>query len=619
MAFTTETRAITDIFQRSVQYSIPRYQRNYVWRQVNWRELIVDIRFSMDNGDEIPWSHFLGTIVLNKMVSDKGIDRYEIIDGQQRLTTIYILIISIFGRLKQINEESAKNRANYIYDSFITSLNNESKRCPVIKNEDFDDDIKEIIDHTQNSKKNKLSKSNNYYKLYSYFESEFRDKSYTDISNFIDKLLSANIVEIISGQEEEIYNIFEVLNARGQKLKQIELLKNHIMKYVQPRDDEFIDQARKTWRSIEEAANNLSNSDSLIQSFAKCYIKRQAENIEGVYRLIKEEVSVDSLSEFLSNLKEYTDVYVSISNKDASDATIEYFNIKRNQQIRPLLTAISLLEKRGTITCELKNEAFKILRNYFFTFNTFRLSSNKMESLITTLSFDIYHVQYAQEFKMYLSRFLYDAQKVLPDGDVKNTFIENKTFRFSNKDDTLSKNRSIVRYILASIYKLDQYDTDFSTNSLTIEHLIGDDGYTDNSLIQNLTLTTSNINSDELQNKDIRQKLEILKKQSTIKKNQQLEEYWIDNNGLDFLKRKSDLLDLIFDNVSRFDTNIFNLTKNDVDEYFNRYEKILKIDNKELLEILRQQGKNFYQNISNDPKLSNLRRIYDSIDNLSKE
>ncbi|WP_434779913.1 DUF262 domain-containing protein [Streptococcus dysgalactiae] len=618
MAFTTETRAITDIFQRSVQYSIPRYQRNYVWRQVNWRELIVDIRFSMDNGDEIPWSHFLGTIVLNKMVSDKGIDRYEIIDGQQRLTTIYILIISIFGRLKQINEESAKNRANYIYDSFITSLNNESKRCPVIKNEDFDDDIKEIIDHTQNSKKNKLSKSNNYYKLYSYFESEFRDKSYTDISNFIDKLLSANIVEIISGQEE-IYNIFEVLNARGQKLKQIELLKNHIMKYVQPRDDEFIDQARKTWRSIEEAANNLSNSDSLIQSFAKCYIKRQAENIEGVYRLIKEEVSVDSLSEFLSNLKEYTDVYVSISNKDASDATIEYFNIKRNQQIRPLLTAISLLEKRGTITCELKNEAFKILRNYFFTFNTFRLSSNKMESLITTLSFDIYHVQYAQEFKMYLSRFLYDAQKVLPDGDVKNTFIENKTFRFSNKDDTLSKNRSIVRYILASIYKLDQYDTDFSTNSLTIEHLIGDDGYTDNSLIQNLTLTTSNINSDELQNKDIRQKLDILKKQSTIKKNQQLEEYWIDNNGFDFLKRKSDLLDLIFDNVFRFDTNIFNLTKNDVDEYFNRYEKILKIDNKELLEILRQQGKNFYQNISNDPKLSNLRRIYDSIDNLSKE
>ncbi|VUC95429.1 Uncharacterized conserved protein [Streptococcus sp. NCTC 11567] len=619
MAFTTETRAITDIFQRSVQYSIPRYQRNYVWRQVNWRELIVDIRFSMDNGDEIPWSHFLGTIVLNKMVSDKGIDRYEIIDGQQRLTTIYILIISIFGRLKQINEESAKNRANYIYDSFITSLNNESKRCPVIKNEDFDDDIKEIIDHTQNSKKNKLSKSNNYYKLYSYFESEFRDKSYTDISNFIDKLLSANIVEIISGQEEEIYNIFEVLNARGQKLKQIELLKNHIMKYVQPRDDEFIDQARKTWRSIEEAANNLSNSDSLIQSFAKCYIKRQAENIEGVYRLIKEEVSVDSLSEFLSNLKEYTDVYVSISNKDASDATIEYFNIKRNQQIRPLLTAISLLEKRGTITCELKNEAFKILRNYFFTFNTFRLSSNKMESLITTLSFDIYHVQYAQEFKMYLSRFLYDAQKVLPDGDVKNTFIENKTFRFSNKDDTLSKNRSIVRYILASIYKLDQYDTDFSTNSLTIEHLIGDDGYTDNSLIQNLTLTTSNINLDELQNKDIRQKLDILKKQSTIKKNQQLEEYWIDNNGFDFLKRKSDLLDLIFDNVFRFDTNIFNLTKNDVDEYFNRYEKILKIDNKELLEILRQQGKNFYQNISNDPKLSNLRRIYDSIDNLSKE
>ncbi|BAQ24140.1 DUF262 domain-containing protein [Streptococcus troglodytae] len=146
MTFTTETRTISDIFQRSVEYSIPRYQRNYVWKEINWKELLVDIRFTMDNGSDISWSHFLGTIVLNKIDSEKGIDRYEIIDGQQRLTTIYILIIAIYNRLNLINDEVSKNRGKYIFDSFISSLNNESTRIPVIKNEDFDKDIKEIID-----------------------------------------------------------------------------------------------------------------------------------------------------------------------------------------------------------------------------------------------------------------------------------------------------------------------------------------------------------------------------------------------------------------------------------------------------------------------------------------
>lgn len=221
MAFTTETRSINDIFQRSVEYSIPRYQRNYVWKEVNWRELLVDIRFSMNNGDDIPWSHFLGTIVLSKLNNEKGIDRYEIIDGQQRLTTIYILIIALYSRLLELDEDDATNRGNYIFDSFISSLNNESKRIPVIKNDDYDDDIKEIIEVAKGDKKVRISKSNNYYKLYSFFYSEFESSNYDELSRFIDKLLSANIVEIISGQEEEIYNIFEVLNARGQKLKQL--------------------------------------------------------------------------------------------------------------------------------------------------------------------------------------------------------------------------------------------------------------------------------------------------------------------------------------------------------------------------------------------------------------
>lgn len=94
MSFTTENRTLKDIYSRVAQYTVPRYQRDYVWTATNWRELFVDISFTLSNKNEIEWSHFLGTIVLNSARKPNlapGIDEYEIIDGQQRLTTIFIV------------------------------------------------------------------------------------------------------------------------------------------------------------------------------------------------------------------------------------------------------------------------------------------------------------------------------------------------------------------------------------------------------------------------------------------------------------------------------------------------------------------------------------------------
>ncbi|EMC24401.1 DUF262 domain-containing protein [Streptococcus mutans] len=613
MTFTTETRTISDIFQRSVEYSIPRYQRNYVWKEINWKELLVDIRFTMDNGSDISWSHFLGTIVLNKIDSEKGIDRYEIIDGQQRLTTIYILIIVIYNRLNLINDEVSKNRGKYIFDSFISSLNNESTRIPVIKNEDFDKDIKEIIGSARSENNIRIPKTNNYYKLYTYFVNSFKEKDYSEVSRFLDKLLSANVVEIISGQEEEIYNIFEVLNARGQKLKQIELLKNHIMKYIQPRNEDFIDQAKVQWKTVEDNANKLNNPDILINHFAKCYIRKQADKSDLVYRLIKEEVAVSELSLFLDKLLEYSKVYIKISDKNSTDRTIKYFNIKRNQQVRPLLSAIYLLENRNIISSEIREQSTIMIRNYFFAFNTYRLSSNRMEKIINKLSYDIYHSKYEVEFKMYLTDFFHSAKNILPDGDIKNAFFENKTFRFSNKDETLSKNRNIIRYILSELYSLEQFDTNIPTHSITIEHLVGDDGYTDNSLLQNLTLTTAEINSDDLRNKDLSTKLEILADKSTIRSNQKLKNYLNENGDFDFESRKNDILNQLFQSVFVFNPYLFHINECDTKEYFEIYKFLEEKDQQELLDLLRKSGKNFKNVLRNDPDLKGELAIYEEL------
>ena len=610
MAFTTENRKIENIFQRAAIYSVPRYQRDYVWKEVNWKELWIDLQFTLKNSNEIPWSHFLGTIVLNQSKDkENGLDKYEIIDGQQRMMTIYLLLIAIYKNFKRLSSGDIKNISNYIYESFLTSLTKESKRELMINNELYNEDLKFIIDAASNC--TNIAKNNKLYKPFIYFDNNLLNKDYDYLDKFLNKLLSVNIVEIISGEDEEIYNIFEVLNARGQKLKQIELLKNHIMKYIQPRELEFIDKAKIKWRNIQKNIEHLNDPDVLIQHFAKCYIEKNADNQNSIYRLIKEEIKIDDLSRFLDKLEEFSEAYKEITWKDSNYETIKYFNIKRNQQIRSLLCAIFVLNGNDIIDEELKEKSLLQLRNFFFIFNTTQQTSNKTDKIISAISYKVYNCKTTNEFKIVFSDFMYELESYIVQKDYKLLFESNQSFKYSNKDTTMKRNNKLVKFVLEQICVKDQHDTKIDSNNLTIEHLKSDDGSVDNSSIWNLTLTTDQINSEELKNKEIKEKIKILKEKSTIRINQNLDEYLI-NGVFDFNKRKSDFLDLIFDEIFTFEPDTFNISKEEISLY-NKYEKsLMKNNDSELVSILKENGTMFLKKLENDPKLKNL---YDRFNN----
>lgn len=610
MAFTTENRKIENIFQRAAIYSVPRYQRDYVWKEVNWKELWIDLQFTLKNSNEIPWSHFLGTIVLNQSKDkENGLDKYEIIDGQQRMMTIYLLLIAIYKNFKRLSSGDIKNISNYIYESFLTSLTKESKRELMINNELYNEDLKFIIDAASNC--TNIAKNNKLYRPFIYFDNNLLNKDYDYLDKFLNKLLSVNIVEIISGEDEEIYNIFEVLNARGQKLKQIELLKNHIMKYIQPRELEFIDKAKIKWINIRKNIEHLNDPDVLIQHFAKCYIEKNADNQNSIYRLIKEEIKIDDLSRFLDKLEEFSKAYKEITWKDSNYETIKYFNIKRNQQIRSLLCAIFVLNENNIIDEELKEKSLLQLRNFFFIFNTTQQTSNKTDKIISAISYKVYNCKTTNEFKIVFSDFMYELESYIVQKDYKLLFESNQSFKYSNKDTTMKRNNKLVKFVLEQICVKDQHDTKIDSNNLTIEHLKSDDGSLENSSIWNLTLTTDQINSEELKNKEIKEKIKILKEKSTIRINQNLDKYLI-NGVFNFNKRKSDFLDLIFDEIFTFEPDTFNISKEEISLY-KKYEKLLMKNNaSELVSILKENGTMFLKKLENDPKLKNL---YDRFNN----
>lgn len=603
VAFTTENRKVSDIFQRSAIYRVPRYQRDYVWKEVNWKELWIDLQFTLENENEIQWSHFLGTIVLNKSNnSESGLEVYEIIDGQQRLLTLYILMIVIYKSFKNQSTNEESNINNYIYYTFLTSLTKESEKKVMIDNELYNTDIQELIDAATDNKM--VSRENKLYNVFMYFDSYLKGKNYSYLDKFLNKLLSVNIVEITSDEDEEIYNIFEVLNARGQKLKQIELLKNHIMKYVQPRNIEFIDRAKVKWMKIQNNIDHLSDPDVIIQHFAKCYIEKNAENRNSIYRLIKEEIKIEDLSEFLDALESFSVVYKEISSNDSKDSVIRYFDIKRNQQIRSLLCAIYVLNSEGIINDYVKEKALLQLRNFFFIFNTTQQTSNRTDKIISSISFKIYNCKYENEFKILFSEFMYELETYILNKDYKVMFETNQSFKYSNKDKTLKRNSRLVKYILELICDMDQKDTKLDYNALTIEHLISDNGSISNASIWNLTLTSEDINSEKLKNKAVNEKVKILKENSSIRLNLALDKY-IENEEFNFDKRKVDIINAIYDDIFTFDKTIFGINNNDIKKYRYRYD-LLKNKTKdfELLEILKKYGINFEIKINEDPKLA---------------
>ena len=129
MSFDAHEEKIRKIFSGDAQFIIPRNQRRYVWEEKQWKELLGDIEYIKKRKKDInkDISHFLGSFVLQEKESS-----YEIIDGQQRITTLFIILSAICICFNEINseEEHGKTRqylsGNIGLQSQFMRLKNES-------------------------------------------------------------------------------------------------------------------------------------------------------------------------------------------------------------------------------------------------------------------------------------------------------------------------------------------------------------------------------------------------------------------------------------------------------------------------------------------------------------
>ena len=204
------------------QYVIPVYQRNYTWKKNKQvKQLLADIERIL-NGETK--KHFIGTVVYNIVRTDFMVREREVVDGQQRLITMFLIAYA----LRNLAKVQGKNDiAEVITSSYLENNPSDTKYKYRLQPSVSDDDAysyiaRDIIgDYEGNSLVMK-----NYNFLYSSLEAFTKEYSLMAIINAVRKIY---IVRIELDADDDAQQIFESINSTGEKLTAADLIRNYIM------------------------------------------------------------------------------------------------------------------------------------------------------------------------------------------------------------------------------------------------------------------------------------------------------------------------------------------------------------------------------------------------------
>lgn len=220
-----EKKTFADLLQITSNrvYSIPVYQRNYSWKTDQIETLFNDIK-DEDSG------YYIG----NLLVTTED-DSINIIDGQQRITTLSLLLLGILEKVtKLINIKNETNNTDNMEDLYHTKIiikkqllvpdkNNLRLKLLDKDHEIWADLVHSIVSDDEPGKWGKYS----FYKNYKYIQEKlFQDFTHKDISDFYNKLNNVVLLQISVSDLSDAYQVFASLNSKGMPLTPLDLLKN---------------------------------------------------------------------------------------------------------------------------------------------------------------------------------------------------------------------------------------------------------------------------------------------------------------------------------------------------------------------------------------------------------
>lgn len=270
LVFQAMNKNVADILFSSSLYRIPRYQRPYAWEE----DHIVDFWNDLNTN---PQSYFIGSFVFN--FENHKMDNFiDIIDGQQRLLTITILMAVLRDIAKELDDNKLSERIQRHCIAIEDFRGKQTYRilCGDTTKDFFEKYIQSnSVNISDSEPKNKEEKriKNNYFSLKEKILNELNKYSAkSDKIEFIQDLWSRvqeiQVIWIKIESEENAYEIFETVNARGVELSVSDLLKNLIFKKIDSGKSSGKDIVKEKWLDIEE---NVRETNTELTKFIRYF------------------------------------------------------------------------------------------------------------------------------------------------------------------------------------------------------------------------------------------------------------------------------------------------------------------------------------------------------------
>lgn len=292
------------------QYVVPIWQREYSWGIRQWKELWNDIMrlyeevFKKERGQDT--NHFMGSIVL-KPRELGGVEKYVVIDGQQRISTLLVILALVRDAAKTENPTLSNTiQSSYLLNRDIKSLDEQFKLCPsVTDNPPFEKMMNGESDVT-----GRFGDAYNFFKQRLLAEKE-KGTDGCDLEKLKEIIIdNLRLVEIILSEKDDSNRIFETLNSRGLDLEQADLVRNFFMMKI-GKESEAENLYASTWLPMQE---NLLTAENLTEFFRHYLAMESHATVmqDEIYGLMQENLKWSTEEETIAELKkakEYSKYY----------------------------------------------------------------------------------------------------------------------------------------------------------------------------------------------------------------------------------------------------------------------------------------------------------------------
>lgn len=489
---------IYEILNGNKQFLIPVYQRYYSWDIEQCKRLWNDIVEMQKKGKV---GHFIGSIVnIAEQAMPTGVQKYMIIDGQQRMTTLSLLLLALRDyAIKNPDDKTINARR---IDNMLLKNEYESgdERYKLLLTETDRDILICLVDQKPISYGTHSKLLDNY----NFFANKIASKELkpAEVYESIGKLQIVNIT--LDRSVDDAQAIFESLNSTGKELSESDLIRNYVLMGLEPSEQTYV--YERLWRPME-LLFAYETQASVMDRFFRDYLTMKITRIPKQNRVYEEFKLYHLNCEFgtirelcqdlLTYAKYYTDMVFKRSNNLILKSLYEDINDLRMEVSYPFLLKVHQDCTDGLISEDELEQIIRLCISYVFRRSICDIPTNSLNKTFATLKNEIKPEDYVNSIKAFF--IMRDDYKEFPDDDkFTMAFVTRDIYNMRSRNFILShlENYGNKAPIIIENYTIEHIMPQNSNLSLEWQQMLGPDWRevqkTYLHTIGNLTLTAYN-------------------------------------------------------------------------------------------------------------------------------